>query len=654
MSSEIRTTYQEYQSTSLILDELLSSTNQNKEEQRELIATVFKQVTEFQQKTKDLANKELASLSISSSDPESTIMTLSGITHDVETSYKRLQSKIQDFAKQNIPAFHSSIPSAFKEHQAAQEQTIPELCSDIKHRIDTLSFHLRSMGTDIDFQAIERNFQDTLALFEKAVNKIQEAMTKCSYGDDILAGKEDEFLFLTSQLDEMKCDFKNLCHAVRTYHPTFSFPTKDLVAQMPRLLLDEQPSERANIQRYSQNNGIDLSSYLCRPILGDGNCFYHSIATAIIAEGRLDSFISIIPEDLHIPFALKDQLKAFFHQAKLNSEEAIRDTNGMMKFVWMLKEITARELFIHAADYSEDELRMYLSDEFPHEESTILSMRKEALIQSYVREMGKEACAITIGAFSRATKLPIIIHNPSRVDTPMRMMPDEATSNPIHIFRAGLHFFLLQSPEASQVQPYRELSTQTVKLIALSNSPGRLYVRGSKGFVDVEMKDNSSMTREALNWDRGIPLKQISSHTWQIQLSLGSEFKLLIDDKTWSDGENMIASAETATKPVFPLFTSSSSILVDYKVGFGDRLIICGEGTVTFEGATRKLSWNPEEGLPLACLEPSKWAAQFAVAQSGHFKIVMLQANGTAKWEKGENRPLKDLVESFITPQFQA
>ena len=648
----LQITHQEFTSTSLILEELLSSSPQEIGANSELITELFKRVAELQKRTLEIANQDLTNLNLSTSDPEIAIMTITGITHDVESSFERLQSKIQQLAKKNILVSHSQLPSSSKTQKSEHEHAIADLCSDIKHRIGTLSTYLRSMERDIDYKKIETDFLETSALFDAAVNKIQEGIAKCSDGEIIKAGMEENFFALSAHLDTMKCDFKNLRHTVRTYHPTFSFPTTDIVAQRPRALLDEQPSERTNIQRYSQKNNIDLSSYACRPILGDGNCFYHSIATAIIDEGRLDDFIRCIPEDLHVPQLLKDQLAVFFQQARENPERAICDTNGMMKFVWILKEITARELFIKPADYSVDELRMYLIDEFPMEESAINSMEKDALIQSYVREMGKEACAITIGAFSRASKLPIIIHNPSRVDTPMRMMADGAFGAPIHIFRAGLHFFLLQSPQLSRIQTSREPTIPTTTLTVLSHLPGRLYVRGSKGFAAIEPKDRSSMIREALNWDRGIPLKQTSSHTWQLPLSVGSEYKLLIDDKIWSDGENIIATAESEAKPIYPLFKSSSSMLVNYQVGFGNRLVICGEGTISLEGVTKKLSWNPEEGLALACLEPSTWAAQFTVATAGLFKIVMLQEDGTAKWEKGGNRPLKDLAESFITPEF--
>ncbi len=75
--------------------------------------------------------------------------------------------------------------------------------------------------------------------------------------------------------------------------------------------------------------------------------------------------------------------------------------------------------------------------------------------------------------------------------------------------------------------------------------------------VDVGFGNTLTIRGEGagLTWDRGVPLSCATATVWTISLpaTSGVVFKLLVNDRTWSSGENFCAGAggKVTVTPVF-------------------------------------------------------------------------------------------------------
>ncbi len=75
--------------------------------------------------------------------------------------------------------------------------------------------------------------------------------------------------------------------------------------------------------------------------------------------------------------------------------------------------------------------------------------------------------------------------------------------------------------------------------------------------VDVGFGNTLTIRGEGagLTWERGVPLSCATASVWSISLpaTSGVVFKLLVNDRTWSSGENfsVAAGAKATVEPAF-------------------------------------------------------------------------------------------------------
>lgn len=193
------------------------------------------------------------------------------------------------------------------------------------------------------------------------------------------------------------------------------------------------------------------------------------------------------------------------------------------------------------------------------------------------------------------------------------------------------------------------------------DGPGHLFIRGEGAEMRMAMEKTASIAKpveygrcEKLSWDRGLPLVRESDHLWKATLIADDgqipNYKFLISDCLWSEGQNYTANGAKSIVHIPAFDQRSSSILVPFDAGFGNRLVLCGTGKIFLRGQPVELSW--EKGVELSCIGSSLWALQFGAKEAVEFKLCLLKQTGELIWEEGLNRELKTGQEIVLTPYF--
>lgn len=107
--------------------------------------------------------------------------------------------------------------------------------------------------------------------------------------------------------------------------------------------------------------------------------------------------------------------------------------------------------------------------------------------------------------------------------------------------------------KASELVPVEELRSEIHEWL------DRQYVKIT---VHAELPETEFLTirgnEAGLNWDKGIPLKKVSSGIWEIEIPFveGCKYKVLINDNTsfWETGSNHVLS-EREAQEITPIFT---------------------------------------------------------------------------------------------------
>lgn len=506
----------------------------------------------------------------------------------------------------------------------------------------------------------EETFRKVEGLYGASMVDLRRIQQNCAEGGAIKAGYEGQFLRATQLDARIDSIYKRICHRYRTFAPTFHIPAERPVAE-ERRPINSLRSTSASLLSYLASHSIDMETCEYRAILGDGNCFYHSVATHIIDSGKIDSFIPYLTPALRLSPEHEASLRTFLENAKRDPEGAIKNTDGMMQFVRALREITALEIQNHFAEY-EPIFRATLADEFPDDGKTVEDASDDfILIKDYVQEMGKEASFICIQALSNALKLPVVVHD-TRIGSPTLVgfearasAASAAMPTPIDVVKSGQHYYLLHLEPTRAAAEAPRLSYQPVTVYYSGSS--RPFIRGEAGSA-LETRTSgggaaSARAEEtkALSWDRGIPMNQTGPNSWQLMVTPGAKFKVLIDDAMWSEGDNVTVSASGPTE-VFPPFEEVTTLAVHADAGMGNRFAICGKGRIRLNDKIVDLSWDSKKAIPLTCYAASFWGLQVDVMTPGECKVVKLHSDGKEVWEKAENRHLSPHSTLDIRPEF--
>lgn len=513
----------------------------------------------------------------------------------------------------------------------------------------------------------EETFRKIESLYNSSMEELRHLRAGYTEGDGIKSGFEGAFLRATQLDARIDSIYKRICHRYRTFAPTFHLPEERPVAEERRPIQDLRRTS-ASLISYLAFHGIDLGRCEYRSILGDGNCFYHSIAAYYIDSGQIEGFLRCLTPDLKLAPEHETSLRSFLEEAKRDPEGAIKNIDGMMQFAKALREIAAHEIENHFDQYAPI-FRATLANEFDEERKTIEDAPYDfSLINEYVREMGKEASFVPIQALSKALRLPVIIHD-TRVGLPTNVGQDGTTAiAPVHMVKSGLHYYLLHleparavptvsmgggsaaarvsTPEAERPRPiYRPVTVYY-------NGPNKLFIRGENGSA-LQSRSSAAALEEitTLRWDRGIPMNQTGPTTWQLMVTPGAKVKILIDDAVWHEGDNTTVSGPSPIE-IYPTFGEATSIGVHADAGIGNRFAICGTGRVRFNDKIIDLSWDPKASIPLTCYAASFWGAQMDVLTPGEFKIIKLLRDGSTVWEKAGNSILSPHSKLDIHSEF--
>jgi len=193
------------------------------------------------------------------------------------------------------------------------------------------------------------------------------------------------------------------------------------------------------------------------------------------------------------------------------------------------------------------------------------------------------------------------------------------------------------------------------------DGPGDLFIRGQNAQVQLPISSCATASRlvdlrkiEDLSWDRGLPLTQLSDCLWQARLVVKDgqvpKYKFLVSDCKWSTGPdyNPLGVKSACHVPTFD--ENHSSLLVPIDVGFGNKLVMRGQGTVQIQGKEYELSWD--KNVDLFCLHPNLWVLPVSAKKDVEFKLCFVKTSGDVVWETGDNRHLTLGRENVINPNF--
>lgn len=171
-----------------------------------------------------------------------------------------------------------------------------------------------------------------------------------------------------------------------------------------------------------------------------------------------------------------------------------------------------------------------------------------------------------------------------------------------------------------------------------------LFIRGEKS--------------SGLSWDKGIPMAQIEPGEWvcttNAPIKSGTEYKFLVNDKVWEEGQNRKVGMgqSTAREPRFnaqeiatvsKVEASQNLVTVRCSLKEGNTLFIRGE-----KGG--KLSWD--EGIAMAQIQPGVWVCTTTAPLTNDTQYKFLVNDKV--WEEGDNRKVKAGNLEARDPKFPA
>jgi hypothetical protein len=206
----------------------------------------------------------------------------------------------------------------------------------------------------------------------------------------------------------------------------------------------------------------------------------------------------------------------------------------------------------------------------------------------------------------------------------------------------------------------KETETMT-HAIVYYDGPGDLFIRGEGARIRLPAANSTSFSKQfdygesvALSWDQGLPLTREADHLWKATLVTKNgetpKYKLLIGDCVWSEGNNYETNHARTSLHVPSFDPSSTSLIIPMDVGFGNKLVLCGQGEVQIQKQRFDLNW--EQGIDFQNFGPNLWVLPLTAKGDVEFKICLAKENGELVWENSPNRKLLAGQEAVLAPDF--
>jgi hypothetical protein len=454
---------------------------------------------------------------------------------------------------------------------------------------------------------------------------------------------QDGLLFQAIDLDTQTSDAMNRFNLfIATVNPSAKF---DYGAP----LIQAKTAPQMNSTNVQLNNLLGRCENI-RSIRGDGNCFVSALTVSflenLIKERSFNGFINFVNCQL-ADGELKTSILNTVETLQANPsqlEVILADNQRMLPFVHFFRQLAAAEMKGFPEHYRES----FVSEIEHTYGGNVQNKTYEQLVDEYVQQMGIDFSHPAITALCKALDFSVTIFDPRLGSQNGINILGNDTPSKARFCRNENHYFVLyfaqaDRPSVPAPQPLHQIVVQ--HRVPFGHN---LFIRGNGNGLD---------------WQQpGKALILIGEDTWVYHSDLplnDMEYKFLIDDQYWEEGEENRKISQGKLDGRHPIFKlpptlnteldlSSSEehqatrITLKYDAGKGNRLTVRGTGP--------GLSWD--RGVNMTYLGDNIWIWETqAEFQNCEFKILL----NDEKYEIDPNRTLKhgDKSELQYAPRFQ-
>lgn len=513
----------------------------------------------------------------------------------------------------------------------------------------------------VDFKTIVNGFKEQTAAFESETVAMSASMQGRTISKDSVEGSHGRIMEVFRKTMEEINRFKEQIHKGTTHsnqeqliqivQDTIALETR-LEGALTRLnnhILTHYPEAGIDYGRscinpimlpVTQENDVPFQNMLknftgLREIRGDGNCFVASFAARFIEslmdQNTREHIIHSLYEDrVGIPEIKGEILGTLLclQKSPQELERTLSNNQKILPFISYFRHLAADEMKRHSEQF-ETGFRSDLEDVY-REDTHGRSFA--ALVDQYVIPMGIDFSQPMITALCQRMNFPVRIFD-SRLGHPEGFNVLDGRAPRATFCRRGAHYFVLYTPRELAPPPRQATEITVTCELPFGHT---LFIRGSGN---------------GLNWNKGIPLCQISRETWTFNSTTSLrdiDFKFLIDDQIWENGPNRKGSSNPLEN-CQPLFTFSpdmetlpsqqTRITVRFQAKPGDKLFIRGTGP--------QINWA--HGIELHHEGADLWTFETREAFSKiEYKILLNDIH----WEQGNNHTAECGKKEEVSPRF--